>query len=201
MCLRAWHKLYGSQNFSLGQNNFSGSKVLGYSPIGFSFLLIQGFSKVLGYSRIGFSFLLIQGFNLLRSDRNRNISSRQFLIPLDVVSFNNGFLFLPLVSRNFLRVVTFLHVSSFTQVDTVQHIRKFQNTFHRSSRPEVFLGKGILKICSNFTGEYTYRSAISIKLLWNFIEIAICHGCSPVNLFHIFRTPFPKNAPGRLLLS
>ena len=119
MCLRAWHKLYGSQNFSLGQNNFSGSKVLGYSPIGFSFLLIQGFSKVLGYSRIGFSFMLIKGFNLLRSDRNRNISSRQFLIPLDVVSFNNGFLFLPLVSRNFLRVVTFLHVSSFTQVDTV----------------------------------------------------------------------------------
>ena len=35
----------------------------------------------------------------------------------------------------------------------------------RSSPPEVFLGKGVLKICSKFTGEHPYRSAISIKLL------------------------------------
>ena len=27
------------------------------------------------------------------------------------------------------------------------------------------------------------------------------HGCSPVSLLHIFRTPFPKNTSGRLLLS
>ena len=26
--------------------------------------------------------------------------------------------------------------------------------------------------------------------LGNFIEIALWHGCSPVNLLHIFRTPF-----------
>ena len=26
------------------------------------------------------------------------------------------------------------------------------------------------------------------------------HGCSPVNLLHIFRTPFPKNTSGQLLL-
>ena len=26
------------------------------------------------------------------------------------------------------------------------------------------------------------------------------HGCSPVNLFHIFRTPYPKNTSGQLLL-
>ena len=45
----------------------------------------------------------------------------------------------------------------------------------RSSHPEVFLGKGVLKI--------TLR-----------------HGCSPVNLLHIFRTPFSKNTSGRLLL-
>ena len=34
---------------------------------------------------------------------------------------------------------------------------------------------------------------VSIKLFGNFIEITLCHGCSPVNLVHIFRTPFPKN--------
>ena len=27
----------------------------------------------------------------------------------------------------------------------------------------------------------------------NFIEITLQHGCSPVNLQHIFRTPFTKN--------
>ena len=34
----------------------------------------------------------------------------------------------------------------------------------------------------------------------NVIEITLRHGCSPVNLLHIFRTPFPKNTSGWLLL-
>ena len=34
----------------------------------------------------------------------------------------------------------------------------------------------------------------------NFIEIVLWHGCSSVNLLHIFRTPFLKNLSGRLLL-
>ena len=29
-----------------------------------------------------------------------------------------------------------------------------------------------------------------IKLQSNFIEITLRHGCSPVNLLHIFKTPF-----------
>ena len=36
---------------------------------------------------------------------------------------------------------------------------------YRSSHPEVFLGKGVLKICSKFTGEHPCWSEISIKLL------------------------------------
>ena len=31
----------------------------------------------------------------------------------------------------------------------------------RSSRPEEFLGKGVLKICSKFKGEHPCRSVIS----------------------------------------
>ena len=34
----------------------------------------------------------------------------------------------------------------------------------------------------------------------NFIEITLRHGCSPVNLLYIFRTPLPKNPSARLLL-
>ena len=69
-----------------------------------------------------------------------------------------------------------------------------------SSPPEVFLGQGVMKICSKVTGEHPCRSAISIKLQSNFIEIALRHGCSPVDLLHIFRTPFPKKiSKGQLL--
>ena len=64
----------------------------------------------------------------------------------------------------------------------------------RSSRPEVFLGKGVLKICSKFTGEHPCRNVISMIF-------TLRHGCSPVNLLHIFRTPFPNNTSGWPLLN
>ena len=32
------------------------------------------------------------------------------------------------------------------------------------------------------------------------IEITFRHGCSPVNLLHIFRTPFSRNTSGWMLL-
>ena len=70
----------------------------------------------------------------------------------------------------------------------------------RSSRPEVFLEKGVMKICSRFTGEHPCRSVILIKLQSNFIEIAFRRECSPAYLLHIFRTPFPKKTSGRLRL-
>ena len=69
-----------------------------------------------------------------------------------------------------------------------------------SSLPEVLLGKGVLKICKKFTGEYPCRSVILIKLLCNFTKMTLRHGCSFVNLLHIFRAPFPKNNSGGLLL-
>ena len=42
---------------------------------------------------------------------------------------------------------------------------------------------------------------ISVKLQSNFIEITLRHGLSPVNLLHTFKTRFPRNTSGRLLLS
>ena len=79
-------------------------------------------------------------------------------------------------------------------------ISKQNSWIYRSSHPKVFLRKGVLKICRNFTGEHPCRSAISIKLQSNFIEIILLHGCFPVYLLHIFRTPFTKNTFGWLLL-
>ena len=42
---------------------------------------------------------------------------------------------------------------------------------------------------------------ISIKLQHNYIKNTLCYRCSAVNLLHIFRTPFPKNTSGGLLLN
>ena len=71
---------------------------------------------------------------------------------------------------------------------------KSSTTRGRSGPTEVFLGEDILKICSRFTGEHPCRSVISIKLLCHVIEITFRHGCSPVNLLHIFSTLLYKNS-------
>ena len=55
-------------------------------------------------------------------------------------------------------------------------------------------------MCSKFTGEHPCRSAISVKFQSNFIETRLQYGCSPLNLLHIFRTIFPRNTSGWLLL-
>ena len=65
----------------------------------------------------------------------------------------------------------------------------------------MFCKKDVLKICSKFTGEHPHQSLISIKLQSNIIEITIRHGCSPVNLPHLLRTPFSKNSSGWLLVA
>ena len=85
--------------------------------------------------------------------------------------------------------------SRYMQCVVTPHFSTEKNLF-RSSRPDVFLGKGVLKTCNKITGEHPCHSVISIKMLCNFIKIALRH-----NLQHIFGTPFPKNSPGWLLLS
>ena len=64
----------------------------------------------------------------------------------------------------------------------------------------MFIGKGVLKMCSKFTGEHPCQSVISIKLQSNFIDITLRHGCTTVHLLHIFRTHFLKNTSGWLFM-
>ena len=82
------------------------------------------------------------------------------------------------------------------------HIFSFIKSYilYRGSLPEVLLGKGGLKICSKFTEEHPFRSAVSIKLQSNFVEITLRHERSLVNLLHTFRALFYKNTSGWLLL-
>ena len=112
---------------------------------------------------------------------------------------------------------------TFIQFETKPHIKEYVNknkslvngwknilsSTCRSNPPELFLGKGVSKICSNFTrehpcgrlisitllcskyvGKHPCWSGISITLLCNFIENKLRYVCSPVNLMHTFRTTF-----------
>ena len=53
---------------------------------------------------------------------------------------------------------------------------------YRSNPSQLFLGKGVVKICSKCTGEHPCRTVISKMLQSNFIV-------NPVNLLQIFGTP------------
>ena len=99
-----------------------------------------------------------------------------------------GKVFKSVKSAYHLTHTVFIKFSSLNDFNLMRTGRIFQDGVFSfsSSRAEVFWKKGVLKICSKFTGEHPCRCAISIKLLCNFIEIALWHGCSPVNLLHIF---------------
>ena len=60
----------------------------------------------------------------------------------------------------------------------------------RSSHQEVFLDKGVLKICWKFTGFFCKKTLLKSHFGMSF----------PVNLQHIFRITFYKNTSGWLLL-
>ena len=68
-----------------------------------------------------------------------------------------------------------------------------------SWQKKLIVGKDVLKICSKFKGEHPCQSVMSMKLLCNFIEITLRHGCSPANLLHTSITSFLENTSGELL--
>ena len=50
--------------------------------------------------------------------------------------------------------------------NSVTNLKNKMNVLkYRTSFLDVFVGKGVLKICSKFTGEHPCQSVISIKLL------------------------------------
>ena len=55
--------------------------------------------------------------------------------------------------------------------------RNGKETYCRNSCPEVFFGKGTLKIYSKFTGEHSKRRVISIKLQSTFGQLLILVWC------------------------
>ena len=60
--------------------------------------------------------------------------------------------------------------------------------------------RGILRNRCSENIQQIYRRTRMSKLRSKFIEITLRRGCSPVTLLHIFRTVFPKNTSGWVLL-
>ena len=59
----------------------------------------------------------------------------------------------------------------------------------------------LMKRCSGNMHQMYWRIPVpKSDLFRNFIEITLRHRCSPINLLHIFRTPFSQNTSGWLLL-
>ena len=62
----------------------------------------------------------------------------------------------------------------------------------------------LIKSCSENMQQFYSRTRMPKcdfnEVVYNFIEITLRHGCSPVNVLHIFGTPFLKNNSGWLLL-
>ena len=106
--------------------------------------------------------------------------------------------------RFFTTIYTFLRNQLITVANTMLPmpivLKKYCPSTNRSSHPGVFLGKGVLKIYSKFTGEHPCRSSISMKLHATLLKSHFGMGV-PVNLLHIFRTPFLKNTSGGLFLN
>ena len=75
------------------------------------------------------------------------------------------------------------------------HLGPYDNT--EAAVQRCSLEKVFWKYAANLQ-KNTHAKALNLQS--NFIEIALRHGCSPVNLLHIFRTLFPKNTSGWLLL-
>ena len=75
-----------------------------------------------------------------------------------------------------------------------KELMKFSNFCH-SSCIQKQPPREVLKKKRSENMQQIYRRICS-----NFIEITHWHGCSPVSLLHIFRTLFPRNTSGWLLL-
>ena len=106
-------------------------------------------------------------------------------------------------SKSLMKGITKIIISHTLSQDETAYIIYKQLAFRYNIQKQPPTGvprKSCSEKWSKVTGEHPCRSVISIKLQSNFIEILLWHEFSPVNLLHIFRTPFLKNTSGRDLI-
>ena len=118
------------------------------------------------------SHAAIYGKKILKLEKSLNLEN-ELKLPVQKVAS---------LKCRFVKLVSIVFTFYYRQLELLTDINILLKRKYRSSCLELFLRKGVLKIFRKLTGERPCRCVISIKLLWNFIEITIRHGCSPVNL-------------------
>ena len=92
--------------------------------------------------------------------------------------------------------------NTFIPIDIHMHI---QHILYRSSRPEVFCKKGVLKNFTKFTGKHLCQSLFFNKVAGlrpaTLLKKRLWHRCFPVNFVKFLRTPFYIEHLWRLLLT
>ena len=79
------------------------------------------------------------------------------------------------------------------------HFQNLRNKVLNNQKQDLVVQNCMIN-CSIISDSGTVRSSHpAITLICNFFEVTLWHGCSSVNLLHIFRTPFFKNPSGWLL--
>ena len=97
--------------------------------------------------------------------------------------------------KNFVRLVLSIFGEIFLCICAMKLAEGIEN--HAYSNRQKQPSRGVLRERCSKNMQQIYRRT---PMQSNFIEITLQHGCSPVNLLHIFGTRFPKNTSGRLLL-
>ena len=117
------------------------------------------------------------------------------------LDFNKKF-YLPQVKRDLVsRIINF--VPELLKDLRFQETRKYQENLKVGWKKSPVIQ--ISKFCGTFhVSLFSLLCIINflviVGLNRNFIEITLRHGCSPVNLLHISRAPYPKNTSKGLLL-
>ena len=103
-----------------------------------------------------------------------------------------------------LEIIRLLEQNQWLGLFSLMFSHQCCKTFFENLQKQPF--RGVLKKRCSENMQQIYRimpcrSVISIKLLYIFLKITLRHGCSPVNLLHIFQHLFLKKTLGGLLLN
>ena len=86
-------------------------------------------------------------------------------------------------------------ISAELKVLAIEFCNRSRSTFQKQPP------RGVPRKSCSENMQQIYRRTPMPKCDFNKVVLQLRHGCSPVNLFHIFRTPFSKNTFGGLLLT
>ena len=101
--------------------------------------------------------------------------------------------------KNFLNF-KFFFGPYFSAVGLITEIYEV-NLCIQSECEEIQTRKAAIQRCPQEKVFWKYAANLQENTQANFIEITLRHGCSPVHLLHILRTPLPKNNSERLPLN